>query len=524
MIITKGLLRNVQTRPEKIAVIDGDKQFTYRQLANRSARLKEALQKMGIQKGNRVAVLMLNSFRYLELMYGVTALGALIVPLNYRLSPEELMYILQDSGAKVLFLHREFVKVAPLLKKEVPSLLHYVLAEDEEIRELGLESYEDWIQQATDQPLRYADDLHEDDVAGLFYTGGTTGRAKGVMLTHRNLISNYYHAGVLNHQNPDSRFLHAAPMFHLADGMCMISITNAGGSHCVIRAFSAKGFMKAVDTYKVTNTLLVPTMLNMVLNDPDYKAYDLHSLEKVTYGAAPMPYELLKRAMQEFPNIKWTQGYGMTEASPGISQLSPDYHVLDDSSKNQRRLFSAGHAVMGVEVRIVDELGNELPVGQVGEIIARGPNIMKGYWNLPEETAAVLKNGWYHTGDMGYLDEDYFLYVVDRKKDMIISGGENIYSPEVENIIYQHPDVVEVAVIGAPDPTWGEIVLAAVVKKKGSQMTEQEIVDFMRGRVASYKIPKRIEFMEELPKSGAGKILKRHLRSLYWKDMPRQVN
>ncbi len=523
MILTTGLIRNAKVMPGKEAIVDGEHRFTYAEFAARVAKLKDALAQAGIQKGDRIAALMLNDFRYIELLFGVTALGAILVPLNYRLAPDELAYILTDSGAKALFVHREFLKTLPFLRENALSLNHYVLVDDDETHE-RLDSYEAWISKAKEQPLSYSPDVHEDDVAGLFYTGGTTGRPKGVMLTHRNLVSNFYHTGVLTGVNSHSRYLHVAPMFHLADGTSMVSITIVGGTHCVVRSFTPKAFMQAIDQYKVTSTLLVPTMLNMVMNDPDFKKYNVSSLERVTYGAAPMPLALLKRVIREFPGIQLMQGYGMTEASPSLTQLTAEHHVITGEEKQERRLLSAGKPVLGVEVRVVDEEGKDVPVGQVGEVIARGENIMKGYWNLPEETAAVLKNGWYHTGDMGAFDDEHFLYIVDRKKDMIISGGENIYSPEVENILYQHPDVVEVAVVGAPDPQWGEAVVAEVVKAAGSTLTEQELIDFTRGMLANYKVPKRITFVAELPKSGAGKILKRSIRERYWRGMTRHVN
>lgn len=524
MILTTGLMRNAIVMPEKEAIVDGDYRFTYAQFAGRVAKLKMSLAEAGIQRRDRVAVLMLNDFRYIELLFGVTALGAILVPLNYRLAPEELAFILQDAGAKALVLHREFLKTLPYLREQVPTLSHFVVADEGPVDGEELESYEAWIARAPDVPHCYSADVHEDEVAGLFYTGGTTGRSKGVMLTHRNMVSNFYHTAVLTGVSQHSRYLHAAPMFHLADGASMVSITIVGGTHCVIRSFTPKALMQAIEAYKVTSTLLVPTMLGMVMNDPDFKKYDVSSLERVTYGAAPMPLPLLKQVMREFPGIQLVQGYGMTEASPSLTQLTAEYHVVSEGERDERRLLSAGKPVLGVEVRVVDEKGQDVPIGQVGEVIARGDNIMKGYWNLPEETGAVLKNGWYYTGDMGKFDEDHFLYIVDRKKDMIISGGENIYCPEVENILYQHPDVMEVAVVGAPDEKWGEAVVAVVVKKTGSTLNEQELIDFARGKLAGYKTPKRIAFASELPKSGAGKILKRHIREGFWEGMSRQVN
>jgi len=260
----------------------------------------------------------------------------------------------------------------------------------------------------------------------------------------------------------------------------------------------------------------VPTMLNMVLNEPDFESYDVSSIKTLSYGASPMPVELLKKVVRAFPGVNLFQAYGMTEASPVLTVLGPQDHVIDGDEKKERRLASAGKNVQGVEIRLVDADGKDVRVGQVGEVIARGPNIMKGYWKLPEETAASLQGNWYYTGDMATIDEDNYIYIVDRKKDMIISGGVNIYSIEIENTIYTHPDVMEATVIGVPDMKWGEKVKAFVVKKQGSQLSEQVLTDFLRNTLAGFKVPKSIEFMDELPKNGAGKILKRSLRERLW--------
>jgi long-chain acyl-CoA synthetase len=522
MIITKGLIMNAKNEANQLAIMDENHRYTYRELAERTALLKQALKRAGIQKGDRVGILMLNSFRYVETSFAITAMGAISVPLNIRLSAPELEFVMNDSEIKILFIHREFLPLVPYFKAKVPSIQEYILAEDPEV-ESELTPYEQFISAENATALTY-DNVEENDVASLFYTGGTTGRSKGVMLTHRNVVSNVYHTGYKIKYSGETNYLHSAPMFHLADGASTIGVTWSGGTHSFVRMFTPKAFLEAIKAYRPTMTMLVPTMLNMVINDPDFDQYDLGCLEKIVYGASPMPVEILKKAAKVLPGIEFFQGYGMTEASPVLTMLEPKYHVIGGTSKDEQRLSSAGKSVIGVEVRVVDLDGNDVSPGEVGEIIARGPNIMKGYWNLPQETEACFRNGWYHSGDMAMVDEDNFIYIVDRKKDMIITGGENVYSVEVEDVIYRHPDVLEAAVIGVPDPTWGEAVKAIVVKKSGSLVTEQDIITHAKAQLANYKVPKTVDFIEELPKSGAGKILKRSLRDKYWVDTKKQVN
>lgn len=313
-------------------------------------------------------------------------------------------------------------------------------------------------------------------------------------------------------------------MFHLADGASTFAVTLVSGTHSHVRAFTPKGFLQALETDRPNVALLVPTMMNMVVNEPDFDRYDTSSLEKLVYGASPMPVEVLKKAATKFPKLEFNQGYGMTEASPLLTILSGKDHIINGSEQEEKRLTSCGRNIIGVEVRVVDEQGNNVAPGQVGEVIARGPNIMKGYWNLPEETNAVLRDGWYYSGDMATVDEEEFIYIVDRKKDMIITGGENVYSVEVENVIYTHPDVIEAAVIGIPDEKWGEAVMAVVVKKQASVISEIDLIDYTKQSLANYKVPKVVTFVEEIPKSGAGKILKRVLRGDHWKGLQKKVN
>ncbi|MGG1677208.1 long-chain-fatty-acid--CoA ligase [Neobacillus sp. NRS-1170] len=523
MILTKGLIYTAKIRPSHTAILENGHAFTYSQLAERTARLKKVLKEMGVRKGDRVGLLMLNNFRYIEIFFACTAIGAIYVPLNYRFSIDELEYVMNDSGIKVLFLHREFLPLVQSLGVNTPSIEKYILAEDMEI-ESELVSYENMIakENGTSFELDY-DDVTEEDLAGIFYTGGTTGRSKGVMFTHRNIFSNYFQT--INHVGftHETNFLHSAPMFHLATGASAINLVMVGGTQTIIRSFTPKIFFETVETFKVTMAMLVPTMLNMVLNDLGFHQHDISSLNRIGYGASPMSLALLQKAMRMLPDVQFAQGFGMTEAC-GVAYLSYEDHKLFANEKDERKLRSCGRAILGVELKVVDENGNSMKTGQIGEIVIKGRNIMKGYWKLPEETAKVIKDGWYHTGDMATIDDDHYIYIVDRKKDMIISGGENVYSQEVEDVIYKLPDVLETALIGIPDEKWGEAVTAIVVKKANSTLTEKEIIEFIRPRLANYKVPKFVKFVDELPKTASGKILKRTLREQYWQGSSRMVN
>ncbi|MDR6224163.1 long-chain-fatty-acid--CoA ligase [Desmospora profundinema] len=522
MIITKGLMVSAQNAPEKIAVIDGEDCLTYSEWSKRVSQLKGALLDRGIQKGDRVALVMHNSFRFLESIYAVTSIGAVVVPLNVRLAVPEMEAILEDAGPKLLFLHREFAPLAPVFQDKLPSLERVVLAEDREVEAEGKEAcalYEDWIQSQAPSSLD-ADGVEEEDVAGFFYTGGTTGTPKGVMLTHRNLVANAYHVALTAGYHPGTHYLHAAPMFHLADGASAFAVTLVGGTHSHLRVFRPEAFVKAVERDRPNATLLVPTMIQALVNHPSASKQAFSGLNQLLYGGSSMPVEVLRQALHRWPHIRFFQAYGMSEAAPVLTMLRPeDHNVL--GTEREERIQSCGQAVPGVEMKLVDRDGLEVPVGEVGEVVARGPNIMKGYWNRPQETDRALKDGWYRSGDLARRDRDGYYYIVDRMKDMIVSGGENVYSTEVENVLYSHPAVREAAVIGIPDEQWGERVHAVVVKRKESDLDADELIAFCRKSLAGFKLPKTIDFVPELPKSGAGKILKRTLRERYGLEQTR---
>jgi len=518
MILTKSLLSTVRNCPEKLAVVDGHHRYSYKELEGRTAKLKESLKKLGVKKGERIALLLLNDFRYLELIYGITAMGGIVVPLNTRFSLEENAYVLNDAGVEILYVNKEFLPIVDELKKRVSGIKHVILAENRDAPELNeyldILSYEALLDEESVEELVY-EDVQEEDVAGLFYTGGTTGRSKGVMLTHKNLLTNALHVALNFEYMESDIYLHAAPMFHLADQASTFAVTLAGGAHTVVRQFTPKDVLHVIEKEQVTAVMLVPTMVNMLLHSADFEKYDTSSLRLMLYGASPMATGLLKKTMTMLPNAQLFQAYGMTEASPVLTLLKPKDHIINGKKEEEKRLASCGKPVQFIEMKVVDEEGNEVPIGQVGEFIARGPNVMKGYWNLPEETSQALRNGWYFTGDMGYKEEKGFFYVVDRAKDMIITGGENVYSVEVEQVLSSHPAVLECAVFGVPHEQWGEVVRAAVVLKQDTVATEEEILTSIRPIVSNYKVPKSIEFLSELPKSGAGKILKRVIRDEY---------
>ena len=496
-----------------------DRQQNWGQFASRVSRLGAGLRGLGVGVGERVAMLALNSDRYLEYFFAVPWAGGVFVPINTRLAPPEVEHWLNDSGATILLVDDNFTAMLPKLQGRLDSVKTMVYVGDG-TAPAGMLSYEGLIEGAGEMtPL----DSGGDEMAGLFYTGGTTGRSKGVMLSHRNLLLNSLQIAGETGFTASSHYLHAAPMFHLANGAAMFAIISMAGASTIIPGFEPVATLKAIQDNKIDLALMVPTMINMAVNHPDVANYDLSSIRHVLFGASPMPEAVLKTALQVIPNAQFHHVYGQTEAGPVLTAL-PSNRMVEEGPL-AGKIKSAGVAIPGVEIKIVDEDDNEVPRGTVGEICGQGENVMLGYWNLPELTAETLRNGWLHTGDGGRMDEDGFVYVVDRVKDMIISGGENVYSAEVENAIYQHDAVVECAVIGIPHEKWGEQVHAIVRLANGKMLDEAAVIAHCHEWIANYKCPRSVSFeTAPLPLSGAGKILKTELRQPYWEGHEKQVN
>ena len=510
MYLTQGLHRAIQQKPNAIATIHNGRRHSFAQLGDRVARLAGALQHIGMKSGDRVAMLSLNSDRYLEYYLAVLWGGGVVNPVNIRWSPTEIAYSLDDCDCHILIVDDLFAPMLPELKDRSKVLRTVIWAGEGASCPEGMLSYETILAGA--RPI--ADVMRGyDDVAGIFYTGGTTGFPKGVMLTHANMVSNTLGMLSTRPTRSDDIGLHSAPMFHLADVAFMMGLLLRGATHTFVPAFNPVAVLETIARERVTESVLVPTMIQMLVDHPDIKNYDLSSLQWLVYGASVISEAVLERAFAAIPNAKFTQAYGMTELAPIATILTAEYHTL--SGPHAGKLRSAGRAVMGTDVRIVDSEGHEVSRGTVGEVAVRGANVMKGYWNKPAETASAIKNGWMHTGDGGYMDEEGFVFIVDRIKDMIVTGGENVYSAEVENALAKHPAIAMCAVIGIPDHKWGETVHAAIVFKPNAEATVEEIKAHCKTLIAGYKCPRSIEFRTALPISGAGKLLKYKLREQF---------
>lgn len=519
MYLTQGVKRAAQINRHGTATINGERSRTWGEFEQRVAKLAGALRALGLEAGGRVAILSFNSDHYLEYFFAVPWAGGMLVPLNVRLAPPELVYMLSDSGSQILVVDEAHAAVLPALTTGTSTIQHIIFTGGGDAP-AGLLHHEAIIEAA--QPAPDAG-RGGDDVAGIFYTGGTTGQPRGVMLTHTNLVSNALVALLNIYEGEPWVYLHSAPMFHIADCQWNVGVTLQAGTHVFMPKFVPEDMLRAIESHRVTHCALVPTMVNMLCNLADREQYDVSSLRGMNYGGSPMAPATIINARQMFPQCRFFQGYGQTETAPNVSMLLDKYH--DPQGPFAAKIASAGQPIFTVEVRIVDAQDRQVPQGDIGEIAVRGPNVMAGYWNNPEDTAYALRGGWMHTGDLGYMDEDGFLYVVDRKKDMIISGGENVYSVEVEKVIYQHPAVAMCAVIGVPDEKWGEAIHAVVVLKQGQKISGEEIIAYCRQYIAGYKCPRTVEIRHEpLPMSGAGKILKRELRAPYWEGKAREVN
>lgn len=502
--------------PDRTCVVFEGKRLSYAEINERANRLANALLKLGVQKTDRVAILQVNCPQYLESYYATAKTGAIFVPLNFRAKQDELTYMLTNAEASTLFVGERYLDMVNGMRPRLSFVNNYISIDK---KSDGFLYYEDLVGSAP--PDEVVTEIDDNDTTILLYTAGTTGRPKGVPLTHNSF--SVYVLGNVEPASPDitETNLLTVPLYHVAGTQALLAAIYGGRTLAMMRQFETREWLETVQKEKASRAMLVPTMLKWIVDDPDFNKYDLSSLKVITYGAASMPLEVIKKAMEVLPGVRFINAFGQTETASTITALTPEDHNITgteaEKEKKLKRLASSiGRPLPDVEMKVIDEEGNELPPGEVGEIVARGPRVMSGYWKDPEKTAqALTKDGWLRTGDMGYRDEDGYFYLAGRADDLIIRGGENISPEEVENVLYSHPKIEEAAVIGIPDPEWGQEPRAIVVLKKGAEATAEEIMEFCRQRLSSFKRPRSVIFVDSLPRNPMGKVLKRVLRQQY---------
>ena len=493
--------RNGLRFPDKPALSCDSAGYSWAELDRRVTRLGNAFLDAGLRGGDRVAVLLGNCSEYFEIYFACARSGLIAVPVNFRLTGPELSQIIDHAGPSLLITDAEYAGQAGTIRN-LPQRRWSISAEPVE----GFQDYRSIMDAADATPVS----AELNDTFAIFYTSGTTGLPKGALVSHRNLEMNGYNQAIADRSVPGDSNLLATPIYHMGAVFMAVTYMMLGCTQHILRKFNPGAWLGLLEQSRASVALLVPTMINAVVNAPELQKYDLSSLRLVFYGGGPMPVSVLERAIDRL-GCGFTQGYGLTETLEATFLVSDD-HVINGTETQTRRLASAGREAVGAEVRIVDDAGVDLPGGETGEILVKSESVIAGYWNNPEETANAIRDGWFHTGDLGYLDDERYLFVVDRKKDMVVSGGVNIYSKEIESVLYRHPAVLEAAVIGLPDEAWGEVVTAVISTRPGRAVTGQALIDFCRTSLAGYKKPRKVFFMDELPKNPSGKILKRVLR------------
>jgi len=505
--------RNALLHSDEKAFICGSQRITFAQFNARVNSLIHALCSLGVGKGDGIGILSWNCLEYVD-VYGAAMKGGFIAsPFNPRLHNDELEYLINYSEANALFVGPELVATVSTLRSRLPGVKHYIAFGNPDP---GMFSHHELI--ATHPPEEPDIAVSKGDPFLIFYTSGTTGVPRGALYSHYRKLDNTRIKALEMGAKPGDKHIMVLPFFHIGGDSHVWPFFLVGGCNVIMpqKAFDPVSVLRAIQEEKATDIQIVPTQLSAMLSRHDLKNYDLSSLNRIYYAASPMPVELLRKGLEVFGPI-FSQGYGQTESGPQITSLPRKAHqVLDRPSEEQKVLRSCGQPSLGVHVRIVDENNNDLEPGMVGEIIAQSDSIMLEYWHRPQETKETIIDGWLHTGDLGYYDENGFIYIVDRKKDMIVTGGENVYSREVEDVLYKHPAIAEVAIIGIPDPVWVERVHAVVALKEEAVASENEIIAFCKKHLASYKAPKSVEFLDSLPKNPQGKILKKEIRAKYW--------
>lgn len=500
--------------PEGNSVVCGEHNMSYEETGRRVHSLSSFLANLQISSGERVSILDFNSMEYLETYFAVSLVGAILNPLNYRLSVEELCYIIRDAGSRVLLVNSHFSDSVNQILKKVNSIERVIWIGEKPEMEKSVDCY------SYDAAVKFPRsdinvDVKPEDYAHLYYTSGTTGKPKGVILTHRNVCQHALGAITELKLTDSDRWGHIAPMFHLADAWAVFAITQVGGQHVIQSQFSAEATLNLIETSGITISNLIPTMLNLMVKHPEVTKHDYSSLRVILSGGAPIAPDVVRSIMEVF-KCDYIQTYGMTETSPYLTLSILKDHMKNLSQEEQFRYKAkTGRPFITVDLMVVRSDGSHIETDdkEVGEIIVRGETVTPGYWNLPNETEEAFKNGWLKTGDLATMDSEGYVNIVDRLKDMIICGGENIYCVEVENVLYQHPDVLEAAVYGKPDELWGEIVAAAVVLKSGAEICKCELIKYCQKHLSGFKTPRAITFLDELPKTGSGKIYKKGLKS-----------
>jgi fatty-acyl-CoA synthase len=520
LLISDFLRRAAKLYPNKTAIVDGARRHTYREFEERVHQFSRALLRLGVERGDRICILSPNSHFFLESYYSAGEIGAILVPLNYRLAAADHEYIINHAGVRVVIADYEYTHIVEQIRPALSTVEHYLVAQDEGLAPKGWLSWEGLrSREPAAAPAPIGQD--EDDVLSINYTSGTTARPKGVMLTHRNCYINAYnfiaHLGVRH----DDVELWTLPMFHASGWGGPFAITGVGGTHVVLRAVVASEIYRLIEEEGVTFACMAPAVLATILNYPDKQRHNIRTRPRFTVAGAPPPAAFIERLEQEL-GWEFMQIYGLTETSPILTVSRPDIHTR---ATDYARRARAGVEALGVDIQLLDEEGQPVPKDgvSIGEVCARSNVVLKGYWEQPDETGRAIYDGYFHTGDLAVWDEFGNIHIVDRKKDVIISGGENISSPEVEDALYKHPAVLECAVIGVPDEKWGETPKALVVLREGHSATGEDIIAFAREQLAHFKCPTSVEFVESLPRTATGKLQKFVLREPYWQGIERRV-